>query len=199
MFSNHFGIEIEFTGITRTKAAEVAAQYLNGSVAAGSDYYNTQRVTALDGRVWKFMSDGSINCQRKMRGQTVSASGSYSVEMVSPILLYREDIDTLQGLVRVLRKAGGFANTSCGIHIHLDGSNHIPRSIRNFVNIIASHNDLFYKALQIEPQRMRYCKKMDAFLVRRMNEANPGCPRFRRDQYARHPHGAGDCQPHGIL
>lgn len=56
--------------------------------------------------------------------------------------------------MRRLRKARGFANPSCGIHIHLDGSNHTPRSIRNFVNIIASHNDLFYKALQIEPERM---------------------------------------------
>lgn len=173
MFSNHFGIEIEFTGITRSKAAEVAAQFLNGSVRATSDYYGTQRVAAADGRVWKFMSDGSITCQRKEHGQTVSANGTYSVELVSPVLLYREDIDTLQGLVRILRKAGGFANSSCGIHIHLDGFNHTPRSIRNFVNIIASHNDLFYKALQIEPQRMRYCKKMDAYLVERMNNAKP--------------------------
>ena len=52
-----------------------------------------------------------------------------------------------QGLVRALRKAGGFANPSCGIHIHLDGANHTPRSIRNFINIVARHNDLFYKAL----------------------------------------------------
>lgn len=75
----------------------------------------------------------------------------------------------MQGLVRRLRKAGGFTNHSCGIHVHLDGANHTPRSIRNFVNIITSHNDLFYKALQIEPERMNYCKKMDAYLVERMN------------------------------
>lgn len=173
MFTNHFGIEIEFTGITRNKAAEVAEQFLGGSAIATGDYYCTQRVMAADGRAWKFMSDGSITCQRKERGQTISASGSYSVELVSPVLLYREDIDTLQGLVRSLRKAGGFANKSCGIHIHLDGSNHTPRSIRNFVNIIASHNDLLYKALQIEPQRMHYCKKMDTYLVGRMNSVKP--------------------------
>lgn len=62
-----------------------------------------------------------------------------------PVLLYREDIDKLQGLVRRLRKAGGFTKASYGIHIYLDGSNHTPRSIRNFVNIIASRNDLFYQ------------------------------------------------------
>lgn len=173
MFTNHFGIEIEFTGITRQKAAEIAAAYLNGQWRSLGDYYDTQRITASDGRVWKFMSDGSIDCQRKTQGSIIQANRKYSVELVSPVLLYREDIDTLQGLVRRLRKAGGFANPSCGIHIHLDGSNHTPRSIRNFVNIIASHNDLFYKALQIKPERMRYCKKMDAWLVQRMNQAKP--------------------------
>lgn len=169
MFTNHFGIEIEFTGITRSRAAEVAAQYLNGTVSLAGDYYDTHKVTAPDGRTWKFMSDASIVRQRMARGQIVPAGGSYSVELVSPILLYYSDIETLQGLVRALRKAGGFANPSCGIHIHLDGSNHTPRSIRNFINIIASHNDLFYKALQIPSQRMNYCKKMDAYLVKQMN------------------------------
>ena len=173
MFTNHFGIEIEFTGITRSRAAEVAAQYLNGAVSLAGDYYDSHKVTAPDGRLWKFMSDASIVRQRKVRGQITTAGVSYSVELVSPILLYYQDIDTLQGLVRVLRKSGGFTNSSCGIHVHLDGSNHTPRSIRNFVNIIASHNDLFYKALQIEPERMSYCKKMDAYLVKQMNLLKP--------------------------
>lgn len=173
MFTKHFGIEIEFTGITRQKAANIAARYLNGQGRSLGDYYDTQCITAPDGRVWKFMYDGSINCQRKEQSHIVQANKKYSVELVSPVLLYREDIDTLQGLVRRLRKAGAFANSSCGIHIHLDGANHTPRSIRNFVNIIASHNNLFYKALQIEPQRMRYCKKMDVWLVQQMNQAKP--------------------------
>lgn len=173
MFSSKFGIEIEFTGITRNRAAEIAVEYLGGSVSTSGDYYGTHRVTAPDGRVWKFMSDGSIICQRKENRQIVSAGNDYSVELVSPILTYYEDIKTVQELVRLLRKAGGFINKSCGIHIHLDGSNHTPRSIRNFVNIIASKNDLFYKALQIEPERMRYCKKMDTYLVEKMNRVKP--------------------------
>ena len=173
MFTNHFGIEIEFTGITRSKAAEVAAQFLGGWSTTGSGYYNTHRITAPDDRVWKFMNNGSIICQRKERGRIISANGTYSVELASPVLLYRENIDTLQGLVRALRKAGGFANPSCGIHIHLDGANHTPRSIRNFINIIYAHNDLLYKSLQIAPERVRYCKKMDAILVERMNEVKP--------------------------
>lgn len=173
MFTSRFGIEIEFTGITRNDAAKVAADFLNGTVTHTGDYYDTKKVTAPDGRVWKFMSDGSISCQKKQGRQKVAATRDYSVELVSPILTYREDIEILQELVRQLRRAGGFANNSCGIHIHLNGSDHTPRSIRNFMNIIASKNDLFYKALQIAPERMSYCKKMDSLLVEKINRRKP--------------------------
>lgn len=173
MLTGRFGIEIEFTGITREEAGRVAANFLNGTVTAMRDFYDAWKVTAADGRDWKFMSDGSIRCERKDGSRKVTAGRDYSVELVSPILSYDEDIETLQELVRQLRHIGGFANDSCGIHIHLDGANHTPRSIRNFVNIIASKNDLFYKALQIEPTRMQYCKKMDSILVERMNRKKP--------------------------
>ena len=173
MFNNHFGIEVEFTGITRTQAEKVAAEYLGGTISEGGDYYDTKKVTAPDGRVWKFMFDSSIKAEKKENGRIITATDKYKVELVSPILSYHKDIDTIQELIRRLRKAGGFANSSTGIHIHLDGSNHTPKSLRNFINIIASKNDLFYKALQIEPDRMRFCKKMDEYLVERMNSKKP--------------------------
>ena len=173
MLKARFGIEIELTGITRRQAAKVVAEYLNGTITEVGDYYDAIKVTAPEGRVWKFMYDGSIKSQKKQSGRKVTANKEYSVELVSPILTYREDIETLQEIVRQLRHAGGFANSSCGVHIHLDGSNHTPRSIRNFVNIIASKNDLFYKALQIAPARMGYCKKMDSILVEKMNRKKP--------------------------
>ena len=173
MLKARFGIEVEFTGITREEAAKLAAEHLEGSFTEGGTYYDTKKVTTRDGRVWKFMYDGSIRCQKKQGNQKVSAGKEYSVELVSPILTYEEDITNLQELVRKLRKAGAFTNTSCGIHIHLDGADHSPRSIRNFVNIIASKNDLFYKALNIAPARMNYCKKMDQLLIDKMNRKKP--------------------------
>jgi len=171
MFTVNFGIEVEFSGITRERAAQVAAEFLGGRVSGTN-------VTAPDGRVWRFVYDSSVKARKKVGGRIVALSDDYDdykVELVSPILNYREDIDTLQELVRRLRKAGAFAGkgSGAGIHIHLDGAPHTPRSVRNFVNIIASRNDLFYKALQIEPDRMRYCKKMDEYMVRRMNEKKP--------------------------
>lgn len=173
MKTTRFGIEIEMTGITRQRAAKAAASVLGGRVEHTGTYYDTWEVKALDGRIWKFASDGSIETQAKENGIITSASNLYSVEMVSPILSYEEDIDTLQQIVRALRKAGAFANSTCGIHIHLDGAKHNARSIRNFVNIIASRNDLFYKALGIEARRARYCKKMDSQLVETMNKKKP--------------------------
>jgi hypothetical protein len=121
------------------------------------------------------MYDGSICTQKKTAGHKISASKEYSVELVSPILNYEKDMKDLQEIVRKLRKAGAFSEQqNCtGIHIHLDGRDHTPRSIRNFMNIIYSRNDLLYEALQIEQRRMYYCKKMDKSLVERMNKKKP--------------------------
>ena len=172
---SNFGIEIEMTGITRRKAAKIVAEHLGGSIEEVHDYYKTIKITARDGRVWKIMYDGSIKCQKRTGGQKVSANSEYSVELVSPILTYDKDMGDLQEMVRKLRKAGAFSEQqNCtGIHIHLDGRDHTPRSIRNFMNIIYSRNDLLYDALQIEQRRMHYCKKIDQSLVERMNKKKP--------------------------
>lgn len=179
MFTTKFGIEVECTGVTRACAAQVVAEVLGGSARYAGGGYGAYHVSAPDagspggGRVWKIVSDASIVAQKKEGKRIVSADSDYKVELVSPILTYQEDIDALQEIIRGLRKAGAFPGKTCGIHIHLNGADHTPRSIRNFVNIIASKNELFYKALQIEPERMRYCKKMDARLVERMNQVKP--------------------------
>lgn len=172
---SNFGIEIEFTGITRRKAAEIVVDHLGGSVEELHDYYKTLKIIARDGRAWKIMYDGSIKCQKRTGGQKVSASSEYSVELVSPILTYKKDMVDVQEMVRKLRKAGAFSEQqNCtGIHIHLDGRDHTPKSIRNFMNIIYSRNDLLYDALQIEQRRMQFCKKMDESLVHKMNRSKP--------------------------
>ena len=63
MLTSIFGIEIEFTGITRNEAARVTAEYLGGTISSTGDYYDTTQVIAPDGLRWKLMSDGSITCQ----------------------------------------------------------------------------------------------------------------------------------------
>ncbi|MCI8655487.1 MAG: amidoligase [Clostridia bacterium] len=133
------------------------------------DSYDTIRVNATDGRTWKIMNDSSIRKENRW-GHTEDRD--YSVEFVSPILT-SVDIDTIQEIVRALRAVGGKTNSSCGIHIHLDGADHTVQSLKNFINIIASRNDLLYKALQIKTDRMRWCKKMDQRLIDEIQRKKP--------------------------
>ena len=110
MLSAKFGIEIEFTGITRERAARVAAEFLQGIYSEGGTYYDSKKVKTPDGRVWKFMYDGSINCQRKEGRRKVAAGRDYSVELVSPILTYREDIYCKIETDKVAKKIPQFCN-----------------------------------------------------------------------------------------
>lgn len=169
MLTGTFGIEIELTGITREKAAQIISNVIGGGIERTRDNYDTRKITSSDGRIWKVVSDSSI---RKESRTGMSATSEYSVEVVSPILTER-DIELVQTIARNLRAGGGKTNSSCGIHIHLDGAEHTVKSIKNFIQIIASKNDLLYKALQIEPDRMRYCKKMDDALVEKIKKKRP--------------------------
>lgn len=174
MLKAKFGMEVEFTGITRTKAAQIVAKHFNSTATCEGGYYDKKAILDDKGRKWTVMYDGSIRPLKKEDGNKVHASDIYKCELVTPVLTYREDIDSLQELIRELRKGGAFVDEgSCGIHIHLDGADHTPRSIRNFINIIASKNDLLYKSLQIGSARTRWCKKMDTHLVETMNKKKP--------------------------
>ena len=93
-----FGIEIEMTGITRAKAAEVTAEYFGTRVKYLGTYYDTYAAIDTEGRQWKFMSDGSITAQKKSNGRKINAGREYQTEMVSPICRY-EDIVTIQEIL----------------------------------------------------------------------------------------------------
>lgn len=168
-----WGIEIEMTGITRKQAAEIVKDHLQGRISRSDG--SSHEITAPDGRIWKITYDGSIRTQKKTAGRTTPAGKEYSVELVSPILTYEEDMENLQELIRKLRRAGAFStkDTCTGIHIHLDGADHTPKSLKNFLNLIHARNDLLYQSLEVERSRMHYCKKLDARLVERIKGKKP--------------------------
>jgi hypothetical protein len=169
------GVEIEMTGITREKAAEITSNFLGGSVERTYDSYDTYKVTAPDRRVWKIMSDASIKTMKKEKGRLESADRSYSVELVTPILKYDEDIETLQELIRQLRHEGAVSESKlqCGIHIHIGAKDHTPNTLKNLVNLMASKEDLIYKSLEIDPARVRYCQKVNENLIETINKKKP--------------------------
>ena len=172
MRTQRFGIEIEMTGITRKKAAEAIAEYFGTESFYLGTYYKTYGAKDRQGRTWKATYDSSIIAQKKSGGRTVQAADEYKCEIVSPILTY-EDMADLQEVVRRLRHSGAFVNSQCGIHIHVDAGRYTPQTLRNLVNIIASKEDILYKALRIDPARMRWCKKTNEKLIETINRKKP--------------------------
>lgn len=172
MRTQRFGIEIEMTGITRKKAAEVIAEYFGTESFYLGTYYKTYGAKDRQGRTWKATYDSSIIAQKKSGGRTVQAADEYKCEVVSPILTYGDMAD-LQEVVRRLRHSGAFVNSQCGIHIHVDAGCYTPQTLRNLVNIIASKEDILYKALRIDPARLRWCKKTNEKLIEAINRRKP--------------------------
>lgn len=107
----YFGTEIEMTGITRQRAAEVVAEMFGTRAVCDGGYYGVWSVTDQEGKKWKFMYDGSIYTERRERGRMVRAGSEYSTEMVSPKLSYGE-MGKLQEVVRCLRHHGAKVNES---------------------------------------------------------------------------------------
>jgi len=170
MKTQRFGVEIEMTGISRSAAAGVIAKHFHTTKEHRPEMgYDTRRVKDPQGRWWKVVSDVSITPQKG--GTTLNTGNNrniYQVEVVTPILTWG-DIETLQQVVRALRKAGAKVNGSCGIHIHVDAAPHTPTSLRNLINIFASREDMIYKALDVKNSRLKHCKKLRTKLVDDVN------------------------------
>ena len=150
------GVEIEMNHITRERAAKLAADFFGTGryeFTASRNGYSTWSAWDAQGREWKFQKDVSI----------------------APILHY-SDIETLQELVRKLRKAGAVshAGVGAGVHIHIGANGHTPQSLRNLANIMASHERLIADALKIDQGRMnRYCRTVNPRFIEQLNKKKP--------------------------
>lgn len=163
-----YGVEVEMTGITRVKAASIIAEVF-GTRASSADgsCYHTITIKDQSSRTWKVMRDSSISPARN--DGTNEYMDEYRVEMVTPPLNY-EDIETLQTIIRKLREAGAKANSSCGIHIHVDGANHTPKSLKKLINFMVARQDLIYEALNIGTRGDQWCRKLNPQLLVEMRK-----------------------------
>ena len=161
------GVEVEMNSITRHAAAKLAAEFFGTGRFEDTAYRNGYRTwSAWDaqGREWKFQRDVSIE-----------GPDSEKCEMVTPILTYA-DMDTLQELVRRLRKAGAKSDYTrgCGVHIHIGANGHTAQTLRNLANIMASHESLLADALALDHYRMsRYCRTVNPRFIETVNSRKP--------------------------
>jgi len=161
------GVEVEMNNITRENAAKTAATFFGTgryeNTARRNGYY-TWSAWDSRGREWKFQRDVSI-----------SGPDAEKCEMVTPILTW-DDIETLQGLCRELRHKGARSDATrmCGVHIHIGANGHTPQTLRNLANIMASHESLLSKALNLDSSRInRYCQTVDRDFLQRLNARKP--------------------------
>ena len=169
MRDQRFGIEIELTGLSRKKAADIIGRYMMKTPIYEGGAYYSYKIPDGQGRHWQVVYDGSITAECK----SGPASDEYKVEVVSPICRYL-DIPDIQEIVRQLRHGGAMANKSCGIHIHVDASPHNARTLRNITNIMAAKEDLIYKALQVSVAREHsYCQKVEQRFLDELNRKKP--------------------------
>ena len=163
-----FGVEVEMTGITREKAANIVAEVLGSTPSRpNSSCYETRTIADQANRKWKIMRDSSITAIRN--DESNEPLDEYKVEFVTPPLKY-EDIELLQDIIRKLRENGAKSHSSCGIHIHVDGANHDAKSLRRLVNFMTSRQDLIHEALELGDRESSWCQKLNTNLLNEMKK-----------------------------
>lgn len=166
MKNQTIGVEVEMNNITREKAAKKVAEFFGTTAWYAANQYGYFSWACKDqqGRVWKFQRDTSIN-----------GPDAEKCELVTPILTY-EDIETLQAIIRLLRKAGAKSSPSrgCGVHIHIGKGNHTAKTLRNLVNIMAAHERQIGRAIRLSQSReYSYCKTVDPRFLEEVNRKKP--------------------------
>ena len=158
------GVEIEMTGLTRKMAAKTVAKYFGTTANYVGGMYKAYEVKDNGDRVWSLMRDSSIRAEKK--NYNGFANDEYKVELVTPILNYG-DIETLQEIIREIRKAGALVN-------YIGAKDFTPQTIRNLVNNIASKEDLLIRALNVHSGRLgQYCRKTNQRFLNELNEKKP--------------------------
>ena len=161
------GVEIEMANITREKACRTVAAFFGteSTVKYEGGAYKAWSCKDRQGRKWSITRDSSIRAR----------NDDEKAELGTPILTY-EDIEDLQQIARSLRKAGAVSdpNHGCGVHVHIGANGHDAKTLRNLANIMASHEDLLIKAINIDSHRTStYCKATDPDFLRLLNKKKP--------------------------
>lgn len=136
-----------------------------GRDGLGVPHRNVQQrgVKDRDGRIWKVVSDGSID----------RVNGREGAEVVSPILSY-DDLDKVQDVIRALREAGGVPHRSCGIHVHVDAGPHNAGSLGRLAKIVWKNEELILDALGVSTgRRGSYAKPMEDDFIDKVVRRKP--------------------------
>ena len=158
-----FGVEVETTGALRGKIAEAIKSVVGGTVRHVGGAYDAWECTAMDGKKWKVVHDGSL----------IDAPMALRAEVVSPILVW-DDIPQLQEVVRAVRRTGANATNSCSVHYHVEKAPFNAKQLANLVKIVYKQEKLLIHAFNIRPERLaRYTQPTDPRVIENIERNKP--------------------------
>lgn len=176
-----FGIEIETVRAGRERSAQAIQSVVGGRVRYVGGCYDEWECQAADGRVWKCLNDSSLT----------AAPSNLRAEVVSPILSYA-DLETLQEIIRALRRTGCRPHRCAGIHIHIDGTDFDAKSLNNLAKMWYKQENLIIAALGTNPDRLRnYTRPMNSEFIDRIERKRPR----NREEFAEAWYGYRNTRP----
>lgn len=160
MLWRKYGLEMEFTGITRKRAAELIAEQFETSAAYSfeGDRYSIKDTRE---RVWTVFPCSGVRAERWQNSRMVGANYLYQVKICTP-MLYESDFETIEKILGRLETGGAVTNESTGMAVKLSmvGLNNVERFESNLANIYESRGALLQKAIGREFCNLADCSKL---------------------------------------
>lgn len=141
-----YKLEIELTGITRKKAAEIISQFIGGNIMFSSENSQYEITDSRGNRTWLAAPSGSIETQRMGSDRIVKANDYYSVNIITPYL-YRNDLELLLETIKEMKAAGALANDTTKTTVMTQISSNYNQAQESLKNLISSKETLIQKAL----------------------------------------------------
>jgi len=109
---------------------------------------------------------------------------------VVPSVLDYEHTQTLQEVVRAVRKSGATVDEKCGVHIHVDASAFDGKTRANLAKIVHKQEPLILTALGVEESRLNnYTKPVSTELIAKIERSRPKTrEQMNRIWYGYHNH-----------
>lgn len=149
MSQRTFGVEIECVGLDMTQAIQAL---------------RAAKISVHDGRAsWTVKTDCSV--------MDVEFS-SPGVEVVSPILTGQAGLKEVQKVARALRKAGGRANSTCGLHVHVGARDLSPLHVQTIISRYAAFEPMIDAILPTSRRNNQFALPMANLLSVRPDVLN---------------------------
>lgn len=173
------GIEIEFTGITRSQVVTALENFFQVTAASiqsktADDGYYYHKLIDNNGDTWLVVRDRSIKAEQYAHKVNLDAEDKfelvpidgdeteYMVELVTPALT-STTLPTLFTIVDIIKALGGVVNSSCGLHIHLDKPDSLD-DILTLYNRFYNEQEFIFTKFNVAACRLnRYCKCYNSF------------------------------------